>query len=421
MIAYTLWRGRLPCGEKRAIMPCMNRGDDMRKILVLAGFVLAMALMGTAALAEPAAEMTQGCVIRTKDNKVLRSLQDGDYTSMWSAYGDMARLTVTALDEERIHGVYVQFYNYSCAFDVQVKDADRKWQTVASCDGAYLSGYAALPEGVQEIRIRPQSNADRLSIAEVHVFGAGDVPKWVQQWEPAHEKADLLLISAHPDDEILFMGGTIPYYAGEKQKAVQVAYLVPATPYRKLELLDGLWLCGVRNYPEIGNFPDYFSSSIRGMYQKDGWSESQVLDYITWLYRRYRPDVVLTHDTNGEYGHGAHKVAADIAQKAIVTAADEGYRFKKEKALPVWSIKKLYLHLFEQGKIRMDWRVPLAAFDGKTAFEMAEAAFQCHVSQLNTEYKVEDCGPYDNSVFGLAYTDVGEDVSKNDFFEHIGM
>ena len=51
---------------------------------------------------------------------------------------------------------------------------------------------------------------------------------------------------------------------------------------------------------------------------------------------------------------------------------------------------------------------------------MAEAAFQCHVSQLDTEYKVEDFGPYDNAKFGLAYTTVGEDVKKNDFFENIG-
>ena len=392
----------------------------MRKILVLIGLMLIMALMGTAALAEQAQEITEGCVIRAKDNKVMYSLMDGDYASSWSAYGDKARLTVTAPEGETICGVYVQFYNYACAFDVQVRDADKKWQTVATCDGAYLNAYAALPEGAQEIRIRPTSNADRLSISEVHLFGEGDAPAWVQQWKPAHEKADLLLISAHPDDEILFMGGTIPYYAGEKNMAVQVAYLAPSTPYRKLELLDGLWLCGVRYYPEIGNFPDQFSTSIRGMYQKDGWSEAQVLDYVTWLYRRYQPDVVLTHDVKGEYGHGAHKVAADIAQKAVAKAADEGYRLRKYKDEPVWSIQKLYLHLYEQGAIRMDWRVPLSAFDGKTAFDMAEAAFQCHVSQLDTEYKVEDFGPYDNAKFGLAYTAVGEDIDKNDFFENIG-
>jgi len=243
----------------------------MRKMLALIGLLLAMALTMTAALADPAHEITEGCTIRGKDGKALYGLKDGDYTSMWSAYGDKARLTVTAPEGETIHGVYLQFYNYACAFDVQVRDADRKWQTVASCTTDYLTGYAALPEGAQEIRIRPQKNADRLTLAEVHVFGEGDVPDWVQRWQPPHEKADLLLISAHPDDELLFMGGTIPYYAGERKMNVQVAYLAPSTPYRKLELLDGLWLCGNTHYPDIGDFPDHFSTSIRGMYQTDGW------------------------------------------------------------------------------------------------------------------------------------------------------
>ena len=44
---------------------------------------------------------------------------------------------------------------------------------------------------------------------------------------------------------------------------------------------------------------------------------------------------------------------------------------------------------------------------------------QYRLSQLDTEYKVEDFGPYDNAKFGLAYTSVGMDVSQNDFFENI--
>ena len=67
----------------------------------------------------------------------------------------------------------------------------------------------------------------------------------------------------------------------------------------------------------------------------------------------------------------------------------------------------------------MDWRKPLDAFGGKTAFDIAEAAFACHISQQKTEYKVEDFGPYDNARFGLAFSTVGEDVEKNDFFENL--
>jgi len=201
--------------------------------------------------------------------------------------------------------------------------------------------------------------------------------------------------------------------------AVQVAYLTSSAPYRKLELLDGLWLCGVRNYPDLATFPDTYKLSAREMYKVKGWEEARVMRYVSGLYRRYRPEVVVTHDVNGEYGHGAHKVAADAAQRCVSLAADASYQHQKLAYTMPWQIKKLYLHLHEQGQIRMNWRMPLNAFDGRTAFDMAEAAFQCHTSQLKTDYKVEDWGPYDNAVFGLAFSTVGEDQTGDDFFENI--
>ena len=69
--------------------------------------------------------------------------------------------------------------------------------------------------------------------------------------------------------------------------------------------------------------------------------------------------------------------------------------------------------------IDMDWRQPLEAFGGKTSFEVAEAGFRCHISQQNTDYHVEDWGPWDNSLFGLYRTTVGPDEAKDDFFENI--
>ena len=376
----------------------------------------AMTLAAALAFAETAREIP--CRFVGADRQAIHCLDDGDYKTRWSARGNSARLTLEPETGEAIGGVYVKFYNTSCAFDVQVKDDAGKWQTVAACDGTYLAEYVPLGEPADAVRIRPQGS-ERLALAEVQAFTGGEAPDFVQRWQPPHEKADLLLISAHPDDEVIFMGGTIPHYAGQLKKAVQVAYLVPATPYRKLELLDGLWLCGCRNYPDIGAFPDRFATSISGMYKQEGWSEDALTRHVVSLYRRYRPDVALTHDVNGEYGHGAHRVAADVSRKAIALAADAAYQNRRLHEKEPWQVQKLYLHLYEEGALRMDWRVPLSAFGGKTAFDMAEAAFQCHVSQLDTEYRVEDFGPYDNAKFGLAYTAVGADENKNDFFEHI--
>ena len=98
--------------------------------------------------------------------------------------------------------------------------------------------------GRKTVRIRPKDGKRAAVYRGASRSRRGGRAGLVQQWQAPLEKADLLALAAHPDDEILFLGGTIPYYAGEMGKAVQVAYLVPTMPYRRLELLDGLWLCG---------------------------------------------------------------------------------------------------------------------------------------------------------------------------------
>ena len=386
----------------------LNMTNKRRWMLLLCAL---LALWCANACAQTAEEMTQACTMRAPGVGAISCLADGDYSTRWSSGSrEKARLEITAPEGKTIGSIYLQFYNNPCSFEVQVRGADGAWETAAVCDTDYLTGYARLPEAAQAVRIRPQANNQRLILAEAHVFGEGDAPEWVQRWQPPCEKADLLVISAHPDDELLFMGGTIPYYAGERRMAVQVAYLVTATSYRRLELLDGLWLCGVRSYPDLGTFPDAYAASLAGQYRKKGWSRERVLAHVAQLYRRYRPEVVVTHDVNGEYGHGAHRAAADAAIAAVGQAAqgEDG-----------WAIRKLYLHLYTEGAMRMDWRVPLSAFGGRTAFDVAEAAFACHISQQKTDYRVEDFGPYDNACFGLAYSAVGEDAAGGDFFEHV--
>ena len=137
------------------------------------------------------------------------------------------------------------------------------------------------------------------------------------------------------------------------------------------------------------------------------------------MIKTYRPEVMVTHDVDGEYGHGAHRLCADAALRCVPAAA-EG-----ENA---WQVKKLYLHLYKENQILMDWRQPLDAFDGKTALDVAKAAFKFHRSQQggSATYKgkkyvfaVEDKGVFNNAKFGLAYTTVGTDVIGGDMFENI--
>ena len=138
--------------------------------------------------------------------------------------------------------------------------------------------------------------------------------------------------------------------------------------------------------------------------------------YVTGLFRRYQPDVVITHDVKGEYGHGAHRTTADAAIHAVTLAADAAYAPETGES---WQVKKLYLHLYTENALEMDWRRPLEAFQGKTAFQVADEAFKMHKSQQSNGLIVQDWGEYANNRYGLYFSTVGPDEEKNDFFENI--
>ena len=51
----------------------------------------------------------------------------------------------------------------------------------------------------------------------MRVYEKGKVGVSVERWEFI-EKCDLMVISSHRDDELLFFGGSIPFYALVKKK-----------------------------------------------------------------------------------------------------------------------------------------------------------------------------------------------------------
>ncbi|MCQ2552597.1 MAG: hypothetical protein MJ148_04585, partial [Clostridia bacterium] len=90
-------------------------------------------------------------------------------------------------------------------------------------------------------------------------------PSRVQVWDEPCKEADVLLLSTHADDEHIFFGGIIPYYAGELELPVQVAYYTNywnGANVREHEKLDGLCTVGVKNYPINGDFDDIYATSL---------------------------------------------------------------------------------------------------------------------------------------------------------------
>lgn len=244
-------------------------------------------------------------------------------------------------------------------------------------------------------------------LCDVYFFSEGETPAFVQKWVPPYNDADMLLLPTHADDEHLYFGGTMPAYSSDKK--VQVAYFTVHSGeiYRQHELLDGLYTVGIRAYPVFSDFTDYYADSLeqaKGLYD-----EQAAIDYISSLLQRFKPEVVIGHDINGEYGHGVHKYNTYCLQKALEQGTDYINRHQ---------VLKTYLHLYEENPIVMNWDIPLEQFSGKTAFEMATLGFAAHKSQQKY-FTVEQSGPYDNRKFGLYKTHVGNDINKNDFFENI--
>lgn len=396
----------------------------MKRLLL---WIIPLLLLCSFACAQEAEEITQECKIRACEDEIqLDRLMDKNYKTAWYTYTTGEHwLEVTAPEGKTIGSVYFQwkrnkdFVDYPYyPFQVEVYSQGEWVVYHVEKDNTFMANYLELPN-VTAFRVRDvDGRFNRLRLCELSVFGVGEKPDWVQVWEPAPERAELMVVAAHPDDEMLYMGGTIPYYAGELDKETVVVMLTCGGFYRHLELLDALWLCGVRTYPVMVDMPDKVTSTTTQMYKY--WSRNELYGAIVKAYRQFKPLVVVTHDVNGEYGHGAHKAAADAVRAASILAADPSEYEDSYEAYGVWDVPKIYLHLYHQGKIRMDWNQPLAFFDGKTALEMAEAGFQCHVSQRDKKYlEVLDSGPYDNAEFGLYRSLVGEDVAKNDFFENL--
>lgn len=369
----------------------------LKPLLLMLAILL---LVSCCALAETEApEITKSCTLAYAPRSTGKgTLTDSSYLTYYS--GSWLEVSAAA----PCHHLYFSFAKDEVDVAIQIPGENGEWVTLVTDSRRYTNTYLSLP-GVERFRIVPVGS-DTLHLSELHLFGAGEKPSWVQDWQPFEGKADLLVLSAHCDDELLFFGGVIPYYTGEKQMKVIVCYLTHQTHTRRSEALDGLWTCGVRAYPEMGVFKDIKVDTAGDCYEY--WGAEAVRTHIAGLIQKYQPEVMVTHDTRGEYGHGAHKVCAEMAME--YADAQDASR---------WPLKKLYLHLYKQNTLVMDWRQPLEYFGGQTAFDVAKAAFKCHDSQRSNGLIVQDWGEYANNVFGLYHTSVGPDTGALDLFENI--
>lgn len=380
--------------------------------------LLALLLTFFPALAEEeAVDLTSACAFQTSGGSKPTRLFDCKYTTPWSGKDRReAWIECVTPEDTSAHFLYVCFVDMPDEWRVEV-ETDGEWSVLAQGDTTYMHAFVELG-GVSRFRLWAGFQKARpLRVNELFVFGQGRLPGWVQRWEPTHEKADLMILAAHPDDELIQFGGLIPAYATELGKKTVVVYMTGSNSTRTSELLNGLWSMGVRQYPVIGPFYDGYSSSLGGGYQK--WPKRQAQEFVMRMIRRYKPDVMVTHAVNGEYGHGAHRVCADVALFCAGNSMDAGICAESARRYGVWRMQKLYLHLYGDDPLRLDWNLPLSSLGGITALEAAQRAYLLHATQQSTRFEVTDEGENSSALFGLAYTKVGKDVARDDLFENV--
>jgi N-acetyl-1-D-myo-inositol-2-amino-2-deoxy-alpha-D-glucopyranoside deacetylase len=175
----------------------------------------------------------------------------------------------------------------------------------------------------------------------------------------------LLLVHAHPDDEVIGTGATMAGYAAEGVHVTLVTctageegeILVPELAHlaadredrladvRVVELANAMTALGVADHRFLGGVGCYRDSGMMGTPANDKphafWHAAvdEAAAHLVRVVREIRPQVLVTYDENGGYGHPDHIQAHRVAMRAAELAADPAFAPEHGAA---WEIAKIY-------------------------------------------------------------------------------
>jgi N-acetyl-1-D-myo-inositol-2-amino-2-deoxy-alpha-D-glucopyranoside deacetylase len=279
--------------------------------------------------------------------------------------------------------------------------------------------------------------------------------------DPADRR--LLLVHAHPDDEAIGNGATMARYAHEGAHVTLVTctlgeegeVLVPdlehlaahredtlgehrigelAAAMKELGVDDHRFLGGPGRYRDSGMVYDQSGSATAPPEVKPGtfWRADllEAADLLVEVIREVRPQVLVTYDQFGGYGHPDHVQAHRVATYAVALSAVPTYRLDLGKP---WDVAKVYWTAMSASRLRdglrslrdagdsttfegMDPEGPLppfavedevitAAVDGNAHVEQKLAAMRAHATQIAVD------GPF----FALS-NNLGNEVWGTEFY-----
>jgi len=208
----------------------------------------------------------------------------------------------------------------------------------------------------------------------------------------------LLLVHAHPDDETINNGATMARYVAEGAHVTLVTctlgeegeVLVPelahlaadrsdqlgthrigelAAAMKELGVTDHRFLGGPGKYRDTGMiYDDEGNAAVPPETRPDSFWQADLLaaaNDLVPVIREIRPQVLVTYDQYGNYGHPDHVQAHRVATYAASVCAGRSYR---EDLGEAWEIPKIYWTAMAESSLRESLRKLRDAGD-TTTFE----------------------------------------------------
>ena len=199
---------------------------------------------------------------------------------------------------------------------------------------------------------------------------------------PDHPEYRLLLVHAHPDDETINNGATMAAYSAAGCGVTLVTctagelgeVLVPELEHlaadrdggldehRRGELAAAMRVLGVTDHRFLGGFGTYRDSGMK--WHADGHAVAadetdpaafsnadltEAADHLVAVVREVRPQVLVTYDQFGGYGHPDHVQAHRVAMYATLLAGVPSYRLDLGDP---WDIAKVYWSAMSESRMR---------------------------------------------------------------------
>ena len=184
-----------------------------------------------------------------------------------------------------------------------------------------------------------------------------------------------MLVHAHPDDESIGTGATMAKYVAEGTEVTLVtctlgeegeilleefAHLAADRDdrlgeHRQTELAAAMDALGVRDWRLLGGPGRFRDSGMVGTSSNDNpacfWRADllQAATYLVEAIREVRPQVVVTYDDFGGYGHPDHIQAHRVTHYALALAASG--TFRPDLGEP-WTVAKVYWTAFPRSVVR---------------------------------------------------------------------